>query len=89
MQTKAVLEQEGFLKSKVVVGEDVEPFGHAVSVETERMYTLAEIKSALSESKMEFIGAYSDFDFNEASDGNERIYIVARCKKEGDLYGEQ
>ena len=50
-------------------------------VQTERMYTLSEIKSALNESGMEFIGAYSDFDFTEASDESERIYIAAKCRK--------
>ena len=30
---------------------------------------------------IEFIGAYSDFEFTEATDEDERIYIVARCKK--------
>ena len=50
-------------------------------LETERMYTLAEIKSALSETGMEFIGAYSDFDFRDGDDHSERIYIVAKCRK--------
>ncbi len=49
--------------------------------ETERMYTISEIKSALAETGMEFIGAYSDFDFNGGSDESERIYIAARCRK--------
>ncbi len=49
--------------------------------ETERMYTLSEIKSALAETGMEFIGAYSDFDFTDGSDESERIYIAARCRK--------
>ena len=47
----------------------------------ERMYTLAEMKRMLEKSNLEFIGAYSDFDFTEATDMDERIYIVARCKK--------
>ena len=50
-------------------------------IETERMYTLRSIKSALAECGFEFLGAYSDFDFNEATDDSERIYISARCKK--------
>lgn len=49
--------------------------------QTERMYTLEEIKSALAETGMEFIGAYSDFDFTEGSDDSERIYIAAKCRK--------
>lgn len=47
----------------------------------ERMYTLAEMKRMLEKSNLEFIGAYSDFEFTEATDMDERIYIVARCKK--------
>lgn len=50
-------------------------------VQSERMYTLAEIKRVLRRTDMEFIGAYSDFDFGEGSDSSERIYIVAKCKK--------
>ena len=50
-------------------------------LQTERMYELSEIKSLLSEAKMEFVGAYSDFNFAAGTDENERIYIVARCKK--------
>lgn len=50
-------------------------------VETERMYTLRSVKSALAECGFEFIGAYSDFNFTEATDSSERIYITARCKK--------
>ena len=50
-------------------------------VQTERMYTIEEIKSALQETGMEFIGAYSDFEFTSASDDSERIYIVAKCRK--------
>ncbi len=49
--------------------------------QTERMYTLREIKKHLSSSGLEFIGAYSDFNFSEGSDGSDRIYVVARCKK--------
>lgn len=48
----------------------------------ERMYTLRSVKSALSKSGFEFVGAYSDFDFTEASDGCDRIYFVAKCKKQ-------
>ncbi len=55
--------------------------------ERERMYTLRTLKSQLSRAGFEFIGAYSDFDFTPASDEDERIYIVARCKK-NDNYGE-
>ena len=47
----------------------------------ERMYPLETIKKKLSTSGMEFVGAYSNFDFEPADDNSERIYIVARCKK--------
>lgn len=53
----------------------------------EKMYTLKMIKNALAGASLEFVGAYSDFDFTEGGDGDERIYIVARCKKEAS-YGE-
>ena len=49
--------------------------------QTERMYTISSLKKILAKTGFEFIGAYSDFDFCEGSDSNERIYIVARCKK--------
>ncbi len=49
--------------------------------QTERMYTLSDMKKMLVASGFEFIGAYSDFDFTEATDNSERIYIAARCKK--------
>ncbi len=58
------------------------------SVQREKMYTLRSIKSALKRCGFEFIGAYSDFLFNEGDDTDDRIYIVARCKKELD-YGKQ
>ena len=50
--------------------------------QSEKMYLISDIKKALSESGFEFIGAYSDFDFTEAKDSDERIYIVAKCRKE-------
>ncbi len=48
----------------------------------ERMYTLKSVKRHLAKNGLEFIGAYSDFDFSEGDDDSERIYIIARCKKE-------
>ena len=47
----------------------------------EKMYTIRALKKQLSDSGLEFIGAYSDFNFTPATDNDERIYIVARCKK--------
>ena len=40
------------------------------------------IKKMLSECGFDFVGAYSDFDFTEATDDSHRIYIVAKCIKE-------
>lgn len=50
-------------------------------IQSERMYTIGEIEKMLEKTGMEPLGAYSDFDFTEAGDDSERIYIVARCKK--------
>ena len=47
----------------------------------ERMYTLRQLRKMLFDTGFEFIGAYSDFNFTDASDADDRIYIVARCKK--------
>jgi len=52
----------------------------------ERMLTLKSIKSYLTEAGFEFVGAYSDYNMTPATDDDERIYIVARCKKEGKGY---
>ena len=50
-------------------------------MQREKMYTVRSIKSALEISGFEFIGAFNNFDFSLASDDDERIYIVAKCKK--------
>lgn len=47
----------------------------------ERMYTLKTIKKTLCECGMTFVGAYSDYDFSEAEDDNDRIYIVAKKER--------
>ena len=49
--------------------------------QSERMYTLDEIKTSLEKCNMEFINAYGDFDFTPGGDECERIYIVAKCRK--------
>ena len=49
--------------------------------QSEKMYTLEEIKKALESVGMEFLNAYGDFDFSEGNDECERIYIVAKCRK--------
>ncbi len=50
-------------------------------MQRERMYTVRMIKGMLVAAGFEFIGAYSDFEFTDATDDDERIYIAARCKK--------
>ena len=56
-------------------------------LQRERMFTLTGIKRKLSSSGFEFIGAYSDFNLTEATDEDERIYVIARCIKENELNG--
>ncbi len=50
-------------------------------LQRERMYPLATLKKKLVSAGFEFIGAYSDYSFTPATDDDERIYLVARCKK--------
>ena len=47
----------------------------------EKMYTIKNIRIALQKSGFEFIGAFRDYEFTPATDGDDRIYIVARCIK--------
>lgn len=47
----------------------------------ERMYTLKTIKRMLVECGLSFVGAYSDYNFTEATDDNDRIYIVAKKER--------
>ena len=68
--------------------EDDGRYARYDDVQRERMYPIRSIKNYLIREGFEFIGAYSDFAFTEASDKDERIYIVARCKK-SDNYGEK
>ena len=49
--------------------------------QSERMYTLDDIKASLERCNLEFISAYGDLDFSEGNDDCERIYIVAKCRK--------
>ena len=51
--------------------------------QSEKMYPLSSLRRALEETGFEFVGAYSDYDFKVADDTADRIYIVARCKKDG------
>ncbi len=47
----------------------------------ERMFPLSTVKKLLSETGFELLGVFGDFNFREAEDNDERIYIVARAKK--------
>ena len=49
--------------------------------QTERMYTLRSMKKHLEDNSLEYIGAFSDYGFTPATDDDERIYVVAKCKK--------
>ena len=51
-------------------------------VQREKMYTLRSVSRSLKSCGFELVGAYSDFSFTEATDASDRIYLVARCKKE-------
>ncbi len=47
----------------------------------ERCYTLEELKSALEKTGMELLGVFSDFEFTDINDTDDRWYIAARAKK--------
>ena len=49
--------------------------------QSERMYTLADIKSALEKCNMEYLDCFGDLEFTPGNDECERIYIVAKCRK--------
>ena len=49
--------------------------------QSEKMYLLADLRRTLEETGFAFIGAYKDFAVHPASDADDRLYIVARCKK--------
>ena len=49
--------------------------------QSERMYTLSEIKSSLQRCGMEFMYAFGNLEYTPGSDECERIYIVAKCRK--------
>ena len=52
-------------------------------LDKERMYTVKSLKKALVDTGFLPIGFYSDFEFNNATDMDDRIYVVAKCKKDG------
>ena len=45
----------------------------------ERMYTDEALRKALSQSSFEIIGVYSDYDFTNQSENDERWYYVCRA----------
>ena len=47
----------------------------------ERMYSFEKLRNALEGTGFEFLGAFSDFDFSDASEKDERWYIAARAIK--------
>ena len=49
--------------------------------QTERCYTLEEIKDALQRANLEFLGVWSDYDFSPVGETTERWYFAARAKK--------
>lgn len=54
----------------------------------ERAYSLKHISSLLRSAGFEVVGIYGDYDFKQASDDDERVYVVARCiKKQGEENG--
>ena len=57
-------------------------YGRYDEIQRERAYTLRSVKNMLSKNSLMLIGAYSDFDFTEATDEDQRIFIVAKCIKE-------
>ena len=56
-------------------------FSRSDEIQTERCYTLEEIKACLAKCSLEFIGAFENFKFSKPSESCERWYIVARAKK--------
>lgn len=61
--------------------EENEMYARYDEIQRERMYPISTLKKKLASCGFEFIGAYSDYSFTPATDSDERIYIVARCKK--------
>ncbi len=49
--------------------------------QTERCYTLDEIRDALERNKLELLGVWSDYAFATPTDTTERWYFAARAKK--------
>ncbi len=48
---------------------------------SEYVYTVKDMNNRLKRAGFEPLGAFSDFSLKDATDADERIYFVARCKK--------
>jgi SAM-dependent methyltransferase len=53
------------------------------AVDRERAYSLKHISRLLSDAGFETVDIYGDYDFNQADGNDERVYVVARCIKDG------
>ncbi len=51
-------------------------------IQTEKCYTLAQLKRALTDTGFEILGIYGDFNHSLATDTDEKWYFTARCKKD-------
>ena len=56
-------------------------FVRSDEVQTERCYSLEEIKEALARANMEFLGVWAGYDFAPAEENTERWYFAARAIK--------
>jgi hypothetical protein len=56
-------------------------FVRSDEVQTERCYSLEEIKAALARAGMEFLGVWAGYDFAPAEENTERWYFAARAIK--------
>ena len=85
-KNRAVLAAGNFGSSLWALAEMEDDFGFLPypkydEEQTERMYTIRSMKKHLEDNGFEYIGAFSDYDFTGATDLDERIYIIAKCKK--------
>ena len=76
-------EQSGICDFYLSIFEEDEDGAYTRSDEhqRERCYDLDTLKKHLEDNGFEFIGAFSDFEFKEINDTDDRWYIVARAKK--------
>lgn len=48
-------------------------------IQTEKLWKMSDIEEMLSESKMELVEVYSDYELSRAEENDERWYFVCRC----------